>query len=39
MTNCAPRLQDFRTLPIEQFLDTYETTMPVTVPHLVAAAH
>jgi phosphonate metabolism protein (transferase hexapeptide repeat family) len=32
-------LNDFRALPIEQFLDTYETPMPVAVPHLIAAAH
>jgi phosphonate metabolism protein (transferase hexapeptide repeat family) len=30
-------LEDFRTFPIEQFLDVYESTMPV--PHLIAASH
>ena len=32
-------LGDFRALPIEQFLDTYETAAREPVPHLIAAAH
>lgn len=32
-------LADFRVLPVEQFLDTYETAVREPVPHLIAAAH